>query len=81
MARPAQQRIADGVRRLRARRAVDREDLGVEERVVAADVEAGVDAPRRRQLGAAGARVRDVVGAIAADCRQNVRPTEMIRSV
>ena len=79
--RPAEQRVADGVRR---RRSTSRRRRGSRCRgrcSCRAESNAVAAAPRRRQLGAARARVRNVVGAPAARRRENVRPTEMIRSV
>ena len=73
VARPAEQRVADGVRRGRLRRAVHREDLRIEERVGGAHAEAAW--PRHaRPAPPARTRVRHVVGAITADVRERPPP-------
>ena len=71
MLRAAQQAIAGGVRRRRVGALIDRENLGVEERVGEAQLQVGARQWQRRPHGAgdlepARARVRDVVGAVAA---------------
>ena len=67
MRRPAQQAVADGEGRRRGVALIDRENLGVEERVGDAQLQAGARRTRRPHgagdLEPAGARVRDVVGA------------------
>src|SRR5947207_1936879 len=65
--RPAATRTPTTPRRRRlTSEAVDREDLGIEKRVGAADRDACRDPRVGRQFDAARARVRDVVAAVAA---------------